>query len=280
MADSAISFQSQQPPEVDSATSFQQMPEEKKEEKKETNCCGLCCCRLAEEPDETEVESWEQSGREACGCCPRICHCPVDLGPRQCTWRSAEVGLWINLVFTIRSMFYDGKRLFWLNASEVLLDGWNLGQLAVSFLAISIVRRRDRKALIQVFFCFLIVKVVGLIYKQASIALVVGICELKQVEFKGCAVDLCPSLASCLLIDNCTQADLEGSCACEAPGVDVCKAQNEAFLSKWGTFWALFDLFGWIGGNLPILLAGLTGYNRKRKANLRESKRNLLVASP
>lgn len=260
-----------------------------KTDQKETSCCCLCRCTLADEPEEHEVESFEQSGREACGCCPRICHCPVDLGPRQCTWRSAEVGLWINMIFTVRMIYYDAMRPSWNQSdisktqisAEVLLLGWDFGGLIVAMFSLCMVHKRDRKGLIQVFFCLLVIKIVGILYKQAAAAIVVGVCNIRQVEFKGCGLDECSQLNFCLPSDTCETKHFESSgCKCVAPGLDVCNAQQAYYQSGWGIFWQLFDLWTWIGGNLQILLAGLTRYNRKRQQGYRDSKRNLLATSP
>lgn len=240
------------------------------DEQKETNCCGLCRCKPAHEPDEEEVESWEMSGKEACGCCPRCCHCPVGLGPRQCTWRNAEVTLWINLIFTTRTVVFDLMKPSWMNVFAFLLNGWVIGSLVVSFFSLIWVRYRDRKSMVQLFYCLLVVKITSIVFKELQAGIVTAMCSLNQSEFQGCKD--APELAQCLSINNCTESEND-EFGCHAPGTDICEVMHSTFMSGWSIFWELFDLFGWLGGTLPVLFAGSVHYSRKRRNVHREIRR-------
>merc|ERR1711920_960779 len=92
-----------------------------------------------------ELENWELSGKQMCGCCPRRCHCPVDLGPRQCTWRIAEVNLWLLILSNLQILYQDQVgQLAIMKAYKEAYLAWDGTLLFFSLLAGYWVRNRDR----------------------------------------------------------------------------------------------------------------------------------------
>mmetsp|Transcript_103444 Transcript_103444/g.316645 ORF Transcript_103444/g.316645 Transcript_103444/m.316645 type:complete len:260 (-) Transcript_103444:44-823(-) len=229
--------------------------------KPRTDCLGLCPCRVVDEPDEGDLESWELSGRDLFGCCPAWCHFPVDLGPRQWTWRLAEVNLWMQITVAVYNVYSSYVM------PPFLLKPLQVSMSVLMFVAavpiLLAVHQRQTGPLLQYFFCSLITQGLYAAAKYSILSSVLTACALNQNEFRGCK-PLGP-LARCMPINVCTQAQLN-EVACPAPGVDTCTyfapvvnvhpGHRNLFLDD-----ALGVMF-FLWGTVPIFMAAIARQSR------------------
>jgi len=226
------------------------------EAKLETDCWGFCPCLVTPEPDPEDLESWEVSGREACLCCPSCIPCPRDLGPRQWTWRLAEVNLWIQII--------NAARQVWVS---MLMPEFLLKDLQCSFAILMLIasvpvvlslRSRSTGPLLNYFFCSLITQGLYAAAKYAAFSSVVTACALNQDDFRGCKPE--GILAECLPKNGCLQ-DVLIQAACQAPGADTC-----AYFTQVGNSNLLIsDAFGvmfFLLGTVPIFMAATAKQKR------------------
>lgn len=219
--------------------------------KLERTCCGLCPCRVHPEPRESDLESWEKGGKELFGTCPSFLHLPKDLGPRQWTWRLAEINLWIQ-IFISANLVYETYE-----APRAVLKSVQLS-LAVlmciaAISAASWVHTRSRNILIHYFFFTLVTKAFYISAKYALLSSFVTACALAQISFSGCMP--AGPLASCLEQNNCLQEVLDHS-SCKAPGADTCRSLSAYMPAGQDVFvYDALELFFFLMGTVPVFLA-------------------------
>lgn len=237
--------------------------------KLERTCCGFCPCRVHPEPKPSDLETWEKSGKELFGRCPVWLHLPKDLGPRQWTWRSAEINLWIQ-IFISANLVYESYE-----APRAVLKGLQLSlavlMLLAALAAASWVHTRSRNILIHYFFFTLVTKAFYISAKYAVLASFVTACNLSQSSFSGCQALAGPGLPleECLPLNNCLQEQLDRS-PCRAPGSDTCRSLATYLPAGKDVFiYDALELFFFLLGTVPVFLA----------ATARESMETLEAAS-
>mmetsp|Transcript_45501 Transcript_45501/g.131790 ORF Transcript_45501/g.131790 Transcript_45501/m.131790 type:complete len:408 (-) Transcript_45501:179-1402(-) len=219
--------------------------------KVERSCCGLCPCRVYPEPMQADLESWEKSGKELFGQCPSWLHLPKDLGPRQWTWRIAEINLWIQ-IFISGNLVYESYE-----APRAVLKSLQLAlavlMLLAAISAASWVHTRSRNILIHYFFFTLVTKAFYISAKYAVLSSFTTACALAQVSFSGCLPD--GPLAFCLGTNSCLQEALDGS-ACKAPGADTCRSLSRYMPAGQDIFvYDALELFFFLMGTVPVFMA-------------------------
>jgi len=219
--------------------------------KLERTCCGLCPCRVHPEPMESDLESWEKSGKELFSSCPSSLHLPKDLGPRQWTWRIAEINLWIQ-IFISANLVYESYE-----APRAVLKSLQLSLAVLMCIAAigaaSWVHVRSRNILIHYFFFTLVTKAFYISAKYAVLSSFVTACALAQVSYGGC-YPVGP-LALCLQHNNCTQEIIDRS-PCKAPGADTCKSLAAYMPAGQDIFvYDALELFFFLMGTVPVFMA-------------------------
>jgi len=229
------------------------------------DCGGCCPCYVGREPDPQDLELWEVSGEEAFRICPSWIPFPRDLGPRQLTWRVAEINLWIQ-VFVAGNNIYSSCTMPTLFLSQLQL-AFAIFMFVFAIQAALLVARRAIKELLQYFFLSLVVQALYMAAKYATVCGLATACGLKQASFKGC--DPTGPLETCLLTSSCLQWQLSQA-SCGAPGVDTCKAVDRLLpVGRNGLTIFLLDILGvllFLSGTVPLFMA----------ANARDSKHRTL----
>jgi len=217
----------------------------------EMTCGGLCPCRLHPEPKESDLESWEKGGHEVFGQCPAWLHLPRDLGPRQWTWRVAEINLWIQVLISANLVYesYEAPRAV-LKSLQLSLA---VMMMLASISAASWVHMRSRNILIHYFFFTLVTKAFYISAKYAVLSSFVTACALAQSSFSGCTP--VGELAGCITESHCMQEVIERT-SCKAPGADTCASLQSYMPAGQDIFvYDALELFFFLMGTVPVFMA-------------------------
>lgn len=235
---------------------------EEHEKRHQTDCYGLCPCLVRGDVPESDLHSWEMSGKDLFGSCPGCLPFPRDLTARQWTWRLAEINVWIQLVATA----YEVHRCLLL--PRAVLKDLQLTFACVMFAATLSaawsVHRRAVGMMIQYVFCAMVTKALYVAAKYAMMSGFITACSLKQISFEGCQPK--GTLATCLLDNTCTQAMLDKVSGCDAPGADTCASLHYSF-PETGQGIRVFihdilDILLFLFGIVPIFMAALAKESR------------------
>jgi len=229
-----------------------------------TDCGGICPCGVKEEVQESDLESWEQSAKDVFAGVPTWMGCPRDLGPRQWTWRVAEINLWIQVIISAQEVYESV-----LVPRAVLKDlqvAFAVLMLLASLSAVFWIHVRAVVFMLQYVFCTIITKALYVAAKYSVISSTVTACAMSQGSFIGCSTK--GPLADCLPWSRCTQDQVE-EVGCRAPGADTCLSLS-MYMPSAGRGMGIFandalQLLLFLMGIVPVFMAATARESRRQE---------------